>query len=199
MRVLYMLLFAFTAKHSYSQEKQETWHYGEVRLTSGDRFIGLLTYNLKYDIVECKVRQGLRAYSAIQVEAFSFTDTAYHAHRKFYSLPFNIQPDYKRLMFFESLVEGKLSLFAREEKVRVVPTVPESVFLPQDVQWKTVYDFYAADSLGNLYSLAEDPEQVLLHLMQDQMGTMMKYLKAKKPDFTERGDMLGIFMYYNTL
>ncbi|MEK6481514.1 hypothetical protein WJR50_28480 [Catalinimonas sp. 4WD22] len=199
MKTLSILLLIFTAGWGYAQEKEEAWYPGQVKFNSGNTFTGLFAYDLGYDVVKFKVQQRLQVYPAIQVEAFSFADTAYNIYRKYYSLPFSIQSDYKRMMFFESIVEGKLSLFAREKKVRADEMLPETIMIPHFPQWKTAYDFYAADSLGNLHALTEDTEEVLLHLMQDQMGSMMKYIRTKKPDFSSRSDMLGLFMYYNVL
>ena len=208
MKAFCILSFIFLAGQGYAQHKEYRWYVGEVKLADGIILTGQLAYDIAYDVVKHQGQQGLRTYSTLHVEEFSFVDTTYYLPRKFYSLPFNVQPDYKRLMLFESLTEGKLSLFAREKKIRIEPTMDDMIGMvpmvgaerePLSSQWETRYDFYVGDSLGRLYDLTENTQEGLLQLMQDQMVAMRQYVKAKNPDFSKRDDVVTIVRYYNAL
>lgn len=111
-------------------------------------------------------------------------------------------------MFFELLAEGKLSLFSRERRVRIDAVLDDRIAispinepglaLPYAPKI-TVHEFYAADQWGNFHYLADNTEEVLLQLMQDQRGVMKEYIRAKNLNLKKRDDAIALVRYYNSL
>lgn len=208
MKALGIFLFIVVAAPAYSKGKDNTWRTGEVKLSNGDTLTGRLMYDLTYNVVKYQAQQELLVYPALHVAEFSFVDSASSTYRTFYSLPFNVQPDYKRLMFFEQLAEGKLSLFFRERKIRIdailddrigIPPINEPGLALPYAPKITVQEVYAADQWGNFYDLTENTEEVLLQLMQDHREVMKEYIRAKNLNLKKRDDALALVRYYNAL
>ena len=57
------------------------------------------------------------SFSSHKVFYFEIFDNILNNYRQFYSIPFNVNYDYKIPVFFELVYEGKLSLMAREHIV----------------------------------------------------------------------------------
>lgn len=199
MKTIGILTLVFTSSWGQPHEPQETWHAGEVVLSDGSTLQGPLSYDLTYEVVKLKLGNQLRVFNAVQVAGFKFTDTTCRLSRSFYSLPYRMSADYHRLLFFELLAEGELSLFARERSVLAVPVVDPMPGMYATPVWQTVYDLYATDRSGSVYALWENPEETILWLMQDQRDAMARYMKAKKPVFSDTQDMADLFVYYRTL
>lgn len=92
----------------------ELWHDGEIRLTDGSVKTGNIKYDLDRQTVQLQIGERTQAYDASQVISFSFLQESIKARRTFYALPYAIQNNYKRPVFFEVVVAGKMTLLARE-------------------------------------------------------------------------------------
>src|SRR6478736_4081423 len=116
MRFLIFLALTFSFSGLYAQQRYsfEYWHDGKVVLESGDTINSKIKYNLQTDIIQASINKKIQTYSARKVLSFEIFDSVEKQYRQFYSMPYTTSSEYKSPIFFELLVEGKMTLLCRE-------------------------------------------------------------------------------------
>jgi hypothetical protein len=186
---------------SAQQFPSELWYDGKVVLMEGDTISGKLKYDFDMDMVQLNIRNTLRTFSARKILYFEIYDTQSGALRRFYSLPFRVEPTYKTPIIFEVLYEGKLSLLCRE--VVVTESVPSySYYGYRQPMYATRarldYVYYFLDSKGDIQRyLMKRPE--LIGFMKDKSTQVRQYMKKHKLKHDNRNDLFRIVAYYNAL
>ena len=216
------VLFVFGTLESGAQEfPSELWYLGELRLKDGTRLKGNLMYNLEKDIVQLEREDRIETYSAQQVTSFvlrvpnSDDDEAQKQvrYRYFFSLPLANHVGYKRLSFFEVVVEGKATLLVRE----YITTVTDNTnwqwnrnnlrgFSMMDTQSQLrpntrqvlAHKMYLGSLDGKIREIPRKRREVL-YFFRDHEKTMKKYIKAKKLRLDRIEDMVRFFIHYNKI
>ncbi len=113
--IYFLVLFSFVAFGVNAQTfPSEFWHDGQIKLTDGSIKNGNIKYDLDRQAIQLQIGDRTEAYDASQIISFSFLQESTKTRRTFYSLPYAIQNNYKRPVFFEVIVAGKMTLLARE-------------------------------------------------------------------------------------
>lgn len=199
--VILFLVFITLSLNVCSQEfPSELLHEGKVILINGDTLEGKIKYDLENDLIQIVVNNTIQTFSARKIAYFSIYDASVEMYRTFYSIPYEIQPNYEIPLLFEVLYEGKLSLLARE--VIVTETVPQYSYAYRSsvnmTRTKLAYEFYFLDQKGNFvkYNMKK-PE--LYELMSRKEPQIKSYIKKNKLKTDSRRDLVRITAYYNAL
>ena len=198
--ILLFIIITFSL-NVFSQEfPSELLHDGKVTLVNGDTLEGKIKYDLENDLIQIVVNNTIQTFSARKIAYFSIYDASVEMFRTFYSIPYEIQPNYEIPLLFEVLYEGKLSLLARE--VIVTETVPQYSYAYRSsvnmTRTKLAYEFYFLDQKGNFVKYnTKKPE--LYELMSRKEPQIKSYIKKNKLKTDSRRDLVRITAYYNAL
>lgn len=214
------VLFVFGTLESGAQDfPSELWYLGELRLKDGTLLKGNLMYNLKKDIVQLEREERIETYSAQQVISFvlSMPDSddqeaqEQAGYRYFFSLPLANHTGYKRLSFFEVVVEGKATLLVREYITMVTDntnwqrnrsnlrrfSMMDAQSLRPNTRPVLAHKMYLGSLDGKIREIPRKRREVL-HLFRDHEKTMKKYIKSEKLRLDRLEDMVRFFIYYNS-
>jgi hypothetical protein len=196
--VFFMTIFNLATAQQFPSE---LWYDGRLVLMEGDTISGKLKYDFDMDMVQVNAFNALKTYSARKILYFEIYDSRSGANRRFYSLPFNVEPTYKAPIIFEVLYEGKLSLLSRE--VIVNESVPSYSYYgyrqPMYAsRTRLDYFYYFLDSKGGIQRyFMKRPE--LMGFMKDKSAQVRQYMKKHKLKHDNRNDLFRIVAYYNAL
>ena len=198
---IYLLVLISISLHTYSQEfPSELLHEGKVTLINGDTLAGKIKYDLENDLIQIVVNNTIQTFSARKIAYFSIYDASVEMFRTFYSIPYEIQPNYEIPLLFEVLYEGSLSLLARE--AIVTETVPQYSYAYRSsvnmTRTKLAYEFYFLDQKGNFMKY-NNKKPELYELMKRKEPQIKSYIKKNKLKTDSRRDLVRITAYYNAL
>lgn len=175
----------------------EFWHDGKIVLDDGDTLKGNVKYDMQNDLLQLQQGDKLGSYSARKVLYFEIFDATIKRYRTFYSLPYATGGQYKAPVFFELLVEGKLTVLSREA---VELRTYSSPFY--------YYGTYTRQVLVNKYFILKENgtiEEFLskrndwYDLMNSKADEVRKYAKTNKLDVDNKYELAQIITYYNSL
>jgi hypothetical protein len=186
---------------TFSQEfPSELLHEGKVTLVNGDTLSGKIKYDLENDLIQIVINNTIQTFSARKIAFFSIYDISVEMYRTFYSIPYEIQPNYEIPLLFEVLHEGRLSLLARE--AIVTETVPQYSYAYRSsmnmTRTKLAYEFYFLDQKGNFVKYDMKKPQ-LYEIMSRKEPQIKNYIKKNKLKTDSRRDLVRITAYYNAL
>jgi len=196
--VLIVLLIFFNALAGHAQEWPfELWHDGKIVLASGDTLVGLVKYDLQQDLVQFN-NQGkvVEAYTARKVLFFEIFDRTVDQYRNFFSLQYNATPGYKTPVFFELLVEGHMTLLARENLENRTYSSP--YYFGSYSRLVLVYKFYLLEENGNITEF-KGKKADLLQWMGRKAEAVDDFIRQNKLKIEERADFAKIVTFYNSL
>ncbi|MEJ7645412.1 MAG: hypothetical protein WKF87_12520 [Chryseolinea sp.] len=182
----------------YAQEwPSEVWHEGKIVLLEGDTLNGEIKYDLKQDLIQYNLpNQRTEAFSARKVLFFEIFDNSVRKYRQFFALPYTNTTRYKATVFFELLVEGKLTLLARESIE--YKTYSSPYFLGSYSRQVLVNKYFFMDNDGNI-SAFEGNKGDLLNLMGNKSDDVEKYIKSNRLKTDDKYDFARIVAYYNSI
>lgn len=197
-RILIILLIYFNVLAVSAQEWPfELWHDGKIVLASGDTLTGLVKYDLQQDLVQFNNQNRVvEAYTARKVLFFEIFDTTVDQYRNFFSLPYNATTGYKTPVFFELLVEGHMTLLARENLENRTYSSP--YYFGSYSRLVLVYKFYLLEESGNITEFRGKKAE-LLQLMGRKAEAVDEFIRQNKLKIEERDDFTKIVSYYNSL
>jgi len=189
------------AQNSGQNPSVDVLRNGRIVLANGDTLDGRFTINLPNDLLEYKLGNSIKTYSARQVQYFYFQEEEANIIRYFFTLPYSDYGSYKAPHLFELLYLGqKLSLYCRERIV--IENVPyydgftnRTHFVSRN---KLVNDFYFRDNKG-LISLFSQTRKNLLSFMKGYEEPIKEHLNNIEMSFSNREDMIKLIDYYNNL
>lgn len=193
---LILLIISYTSG-SAQQFAMDLWHTGKTVLDSGDTLRGNLKYDLKNDILQVDLNNKLESYTARKVLFFEIFDETVKKYRLFYSLPYSTAGQYKAPIFFELLVEGKLTVLCRESFEYRTTSSP-----------LYYYGTYSRIVLINKYYLLKENGDIIefqgkkndwFDQMQSKKSEVAKYAKTNRLDMDEKYDLARVIDYYNSL
>lgn len=198
--IIFLTLFFAVSDGSAQNFPSELLHDGELVLLNGDTLKGQIKYNLENDLIQMVINKTVQTYSARKILYFSIYDKTVDMHRNFYSIPFEIQPNYKIPILFEVLYEGKLSLLARE--AIVTETVPQYSYMYRSsvnmTRTKLDYEYYFLDEKGKFVKYNNKKFEIY-EVMKRKEPQIKQYIKKNKLKIDSRRDLVRITAYYNAL
>lgn len=196
---LLLILLATSSIVNAQDFPSELWHQGVLVLVNEDTLSGKIKYNLEQDLVQVESGEKTYTFSGKKVFYFQIYDETVDAYREFYTLPYALINQYEAPIFFEVLVEGKLTLLCRE--AIITKTVSDnninpygsSMAISRDV---LVYTYYFLDNLGNItkYSMKK---RDLLRVLQKRADKIDQYMKVNHLKADKRYDLSRIISFYN--
>lgn len=196
--VLIILFIFFNAVTSLAQEWPfELWHDGKIVLASGDTLTGLVKYDLQQDLVQYnKQNKVAEVYTARKVLFFEIFDRTVDQYRNFFSLPYNATTGYKTPVFFELLVEGHMTLLARENLENRTYSSP--YYFGSYSRLVLVYKYYLLEESGTITEF-KGKKADLLQLMGRKSEVVDDFIRQNKLKIEEREDLTKVVLYYNSL
>ena len=191
----------FLSPNGYSQEyPSEMVHEGKVVLLSEETIEGKIKYDLENDIIQVVVNGSVQTYSARKILYFTIYDESVDMFRTFYSIPYEVQPNYKIPILFEVLYEGTLSLLAREQIVtETVPQYSNSYRSTINMtRTRLSYEYFFLDKKGD-FSRYNLKKYELFDVMKRKEPQIKQYIKKNKLKHDSRRDLVRIVAYYNAL
>ena len=198
MRFCFTLILFFICSGLMAQRYSfEYWHDGKVVLESGDTITAKIKYNLQTDIIQASVNKKIQTYSARKVLFFEIFDGVENRFRQFYSMPYTTSTEYKSPLFFELLVEGKLTVLCRETlEYRTVPNSFNTFGSTQRLV--LIFHYFLLKEDGEVIDI-KDTRAIWLDLMEKKAEQVHKFAKDNKLDFDKKYDLARIVAYYNSL
>jgi hypothetical protein len=194
---LFLFLICSSAALHAQQFPFEVWHEGKMVLDDGDTLRGTIKYDLQNDLIQFQKDEKLESYSARKVLYFEIFDVTIKRYRNFFSLPYTTAGQYKAPVFFELLVEGKLTVLCREA---VELRTYSSPFY--------YYGTYTRQVLVNKYFILKDNGSIeefiskrndWYQLMGNKSDEVQRYAKTNKLDLDEKYELVQVLNYYNSL
>ncbi len=199
MRVLLLLFLFLTPLLSKAQQRWsfEYWHDGKIVLESGDTLKGQVKYDLQQDVVQyITPSEKVEAFTARKVLFFGIFDETVQRYRDFYALPYNATAGYKTPVFFELLVQGKMTLLAREGLE--YKSYSSSFYMGSYTRLELVNYYYFLTEDGEVTDFKGNKND-LLNLMGSKSNLVEKYIRVNRLKFDEKYDLVKIVAYYNSL
>lgn len=191
---------AWTIEASAQDFPSQVMHEGKVVLINGDTLKGKLKYDFENDLIQIILNGTIQTFSSRKIHFFQIFDETVEMYRNFYSIPYEVQPNYEIPLIFEVLYEGQLSLLAREQII--TETVPQYSYAYRSsvnmTRTRLSYDFYFLDQKGN-FAKYDLKKPQLFELMSRKEPQIKSYIKKNKLKTDSRRDLVRITAYYNAL
>jgi hypothetical protein len=201
-RTLILMFLAFCLQFAtvrlYAQRwPSEMWHDGKVVLLEGDTLKGEVKYDLQQNLIQYNLpNRRTEAFSSRKVLFFEIFDNTIRKYRQFFALPYTNPTRYKATVFFELLVEGKLTLLARE--AIEYKTYSSPYYLGSYSRQVLVNTYFFMDNDGNI-SEFDGNKGDLLTLVGDKADAVEKYMKENRLKIDDKYDFARIVAYYNSI
>ncbi|GMQ29878.1 hypothetical protein [Algoriphagus confluentis] len=202
----FLLLFIISGEAiSQNQFPSQIWHKGNVFLTDGQGYSGLIKYDLDNNVVQLQA-DAVSTFTASNVSNFEIYDEIYGGIRKFYSLPYALNGEYETPIFFEVLTQGEnIALLCREyiatDNRGMNNWGPMSMNPfwgpPMMTGYRLAFNYYFLKN-GKIqrYSLKKKDLFTMLPGYDDEISLFMR---KNRLEHDKRGDLLRITAYYNEL
>jgi hypothetical protein len=188
------------------------WYVGHVTLADGTELDGALNYNWKAEIVQIQQGQTTKAYSAFQIDRFTFFDTGINQKRTFVSLDFPVKPTLTRRLVLEQCATGPLMVYRRLRHTRELLKLAKPAAYGSDQtfgQDMGSFVYYAVPIPQPTTDPAAQPLQFLSldkfyrniwPLMMEKQGAELRsrVTKSQMPLNDTEGQLI-LITYYNTL
>lgn len=198
-KILFLILFFAASGASAQDFPSELWHQGMLVLVNEDTLVGKIKYNIEQDLVQIESEKKIYTFSGKKVFYFHFFDETIDAYREFYTLPYALINQYEAPIFFEVLVEGRLTLLCRE--AIITKTVNDNTINPYGSNLSysrkvLVYTYYFLDEKGGItkYSMKK---RDLLQVLSKRADKIDKYMKVNHLKADKRYDLSRIISFYN--
>jgi hypothetical protein len=195
--VLILTCWILMAAAAHAQQySYEMWHEGKLVLESGDTLRGLLKYDIQQDLLQYNDQKKVtEAFTPRKVIYFEIFDGSVNRYRHFFSLPFAASGYYKTPVFFELLVEGKLTLLARE--ALEYRTFSSPYYYGSYTRLVLVDKFYFMDEKTDIREF-QGKKADLLNLLGKYANDADRYIKSNRLKIEDRYDLSKVIAYYNS-
>lgn len=200
MRKLLFIVFLLASAVSIKAQEfsSEVWHDGFLVTTDEDTLRGLVKYDMESNIVQVIQNQVVKTYSSHKVFYFEIYDKIVSSYRQFYSIPYNVNYNYKIPIIFEVLYEGPLSLMARESIVQENVSNNSAYWGGSFLMDVVNYTFYFLDKEGNM-DIYTGKKGDLLEIMSKHGRDVKNFIKQNKLKTDEVRDLIRITAFYNSI
>ena len=177
----------------------EVFHDGFMVTSNKDTLKGSLKYDLDANAITLVVAGKTRSFSSQKVFYFEIFDKILNNYRQFYSIPFNVNFDYKIPVFFEVVYEGKLSLLRREQIVVQTVNTSSAYWGGGNVRRNIIqYTYYFLDDKGQI-TFFSGKKNDLFQFMSRKQNEVKQFIKQNKLNTDESADLVRITAFYNSI
>ena len=200
MRLLFSFLFCLVITLSSAQRfSSEIFHEGFLVTTNKDTLQGELKYDLEANVVTMVVGEKAKTFSSHKIFFFEIFDKIFNNYRQFYSVPYNVNYDYKIPVLFEVVYEGKLSLLRREQIITQAVNNTAAYWGGGTVTQNVIkYSYYFLDDEGKI-TYFNGKKKELFRFMAKKQGEVKEFIKNNKLETDEMGDLIRITAFYNSI
>ena len=203
---MFVLLSSFAKGQTFPQEN---WYEGNVTLSDGEKKQGTIKYDLETNTIQLQWNDKIETYHASQFITFSIYLEEEKLNRSFYVLPHANVSDYKRPTIFELILEGEISLLAREY-IATRNDAANNGFMgsrwgafnnPFPTTFSTQYlafRLFLVDKEANIKALSNNRNDVIAAFGAHQKE-LKKYVKAEKIKVDRVADVADLVRYFNQL
>ena len=194
-------------RRSRPEFPEDVWHEGKIVLDSRDTLRGYVKYSLQNDLVQFQANSQIKTYTTRKIFFFEIYDKSVKDYRQFYSLPYAIKGQYKTPTLFELLVEGKMTLLARE--AIEYKTFSSPYFYGTYTQAVLVHKYFFLKDDGSI-ELFNGKKNDLLDRMGARGDDVEQYIKDNHLDYSNyttydinggqdrKRDLVRIVQFYNS-
>lgn len=194
--ILWLMLSIVGFGQQFSSMK---WHKGFLVTTDGDTLRGKVKYDLETNSVQIANREIIKGYSSYKVFHFEIFDEVLQNYRQFYSIPYQIQSNYKAPVLFELVFEGGVSLLAREKIVQETVNTVDPLWPSARYRRNVVdYDFFFLDKKGKI-TYFDGSRNRLLEIFYGKRSQIKDYIKSNRLKTDEIEDLIRITSFYNSI
>lgn len=174
------------------------WCNGRLMFEDGRIEEGLVSYDLKFEVVRIRQDGITKAYTAESVAFFEINDPIKQMNRRFIALPFPVYEGYRRLAFFEVISHGALALLRKSEYVRR-PRATEDMRAPH-VYLNVVcnHTYFMHDPEEGLIQIMDFHQQVLPR-MHEHRRAIDNYIRECHLKLNRLHEQVRVFNLYNQL
>jgi len=188
---------------------QENWYVGSVTLSNGEQKEGTIKYDLETNSIQLQWNNKIETYHASQFITFSIYLEEEELYRNFYVLPLANTSGYKRPTIFELILEGEISLLAREYIATRNNAANNSFYgsrfgafnNPFPTTFTTQYlafKLYLVDKKANITELNNNRKEVIA-AFGDHQKELKKYIKEENIKMDRVADVAQLVNYFNQL
>jgi hypothetical protein len=188
------LIFILVPLISFTSLASEEWNRGVVFLNSNETVYGDINYNQDFEIVQCKTKHGIKAFSTFNAHSFRYFDKESAVYR-FFKVYEERKGYYKKKIFYEVVLEGYVSMLRR--KKYIIPTNSYLIINDTPSEEKD-YDYYLSAE-GRVRDLRKFKRFILNDLMKDKKTEIMSFVKDQKLEMYFLRDQILIVDFYNSL
>jgi hypothetical protein len=190
--------FLFIQVVSAQKNPHQEWNEGFILLLDETEYSGKIRFDLQNNTVQVAFQGKMLSFGAAKVEYFEFFDAEKKTNRIFYSLPFAQKNTYEALIFFELMVEGKLTLLNREKLVEKIVSRPFTFGFPGTsyVEYYWVDEFYLLDENGKVKSFDPEKENVFDQFSASTPDVRL-FIEANKNAVRDRYELMRVITEYN--
>ncbi len=199
MRAIFVsaLLVFFAGQMLAQQFPSQIWHKGFVVSQEGDTISGKVKYDMETNSVQVNMEFQMVSLSSHNTLYFKIYDKTVGNYREFYSIPYEIKPQYRTRIFFELLYEGPLTLLSREEITQ--ETVPStSIYGSSYVREKLTHNFYFLDNKGNIAYFSGKKNDLFM-IMAKKERKIKDFMKNNRLKSDEVRDLIRVTAFYNSI
>lgn len=177
----------------------EVFHDGFMVTAEKDTLKGEIKYDLEANILTIIYKKKTKTFSSHKVFYFELFDQVLNNYRQFYSIPYNVNFDYKIPVFFEVVYEGRLSLLRREQIITQNINTTSAYWGGGTTSQLVIrYTYYFLDEKGNI-TYYNGRKKELLRYMADKQSDVKQFIKQNKLDTDEMADLVRITAFYNSI
>lgn len=192
----------------------DQWHQGEAVLKDQTVVSGMINYDLEREVIMVNVGERTETYSAHLVMKFTIIQEGDERLRRFFSLPYVSQNGYKTIpRFFEVMIEGKMTLLAREYIDQITSGANQSRYSRNN--WNNnigmnnpnnqmftrrflSYNMFFLDHNGKLTEHTGRKKDIY-SVLREETHQLKKYVKTNRLKMDRLVDVAKLVAHYNTL
>ncbi len=193
-------LFLVCSLASFSQNfSSEIFHNGFVVTVNKDTIKGSINYNIQTNSLIIINRGKTQSFSSQRVFYFKIFDELLQSDRRFFSIPYQVNIDYKIPIFFELAYEGKESLITREYITTQTNTNFSANWGGGFTNKKVLkYSYYFMTNKGKI-TYFTGKKRDLLRYMNRKKSDIKKFIKDNRLRTYEIEDLIKIIAFYNSI
>jgi hypothetical protein len=188
---------------------QDSWYPGKVTLETGEEKQGVIKYDLDANLIQLEWENKIETYHASQFSTFSIYMKEEDLYRDFYVLPHANKSGYKRPTIFELIVEGEMSLLAREYIATRNMNANNGFmgspwggginpYAPNMTQRFLAFKLFLVDNQARVRALTTNRKEVIAAFGEHQKE-IKRYIKSQKLKTESLVDMAQLVNYFNKL
>ena len=196
---LIIILVSITSVSFGQRFSSEVFHEGFLVTTQKDTLKAKLKYDLEANVLTAVTKGKTWSFSSQKIFYFEIFDEILENYRQFYSIPYNVNFDYKIPVFFEVVYEGKLSLLRREQIVIRSVNNTTAYWGGGSVRQTVIeYSYYFLDDKGKI-TFFNGRKKDLFRFMAKKQTEVKQFIKENRLEIDRSSDLVRITAFYNSI